>query len=732
MAIAIGRPKCLLLLEVCMLAIQCLAVVRICTAHPQCLDFFAPFDHNQEQQPEFCTLYDEFGCCTKEMDLEIRQNFEDIVAEYKGIHGPLTTDCLNFLKEILCQECSPYAAHLFDAEATQQRTRQLPGLCNSYCTDFHRSCSQLVPFITTEESVRQAAANSATEFCEKMAITDVDYCYPDVLANDDLSQWVEEAQSGTGRGQCLCLEEFANGLQNPLLAIHANDNTHRFFIAEQIGIIHVFLENRTRLVEPFLDIQDSILTSSRRGDERGLLGAAFHPNFTRNSKFYVFYSSGSSSDQLIRISEFMVSPEDMNVIDMQTEKVILEVDEPYANHNGGQLMFGLDGYLYASIGDGGAAGDPLDSGLNKNTLLGKIIRIDVDHPATNQTYGIPPDNPFVGQENARPENYAYGIRNIWRCAIDRGDRESGYGKGRIFCGDVGQSRFEEIDIIVKGGNYGWRGREGYSCYNDDQCNDEWLADEILPIHAYPHSVGKSVTGGYVYRGCQSPNLNGKYIFGDYVSGRLFFLTENATRDEWESQEICMGDSSTCLGKLVSSYPKNILSFGEDEAGEVYMLATSYASTTFNGGQVFKIVDPARRGNPSECFGEKESVDVNGPTVDFKPSDATSINPDHAVISTTPTPGKAALICTPSLVAIALLVCIAMVLTNEISSSWSHARLLHIQQEAGAVSLPSAKRRRIGEPSTTRQCALQTLSCQAKWYPSSSSAATGGCTSKSSQ
>ncbi|XP_022087639.1 HHIP-like protein 2 isoform X2 [Acanthaster planci] len=699
------------------IAAACLSTIQICIAHPQCLDFFPPFDHDADQRPEFCTLYNRFGCCTRAKDLEIQQKYEEVAEEYERVHGKLSSDCLDFLKDILCQECSPYAAHLYDAETTQQRSRQLPGLCNGYCTAFHSSCSQLLPFITTEEPLRRAATNSAAVFCDKMAIPDIDYCFPDVLASDDLSQWVEEAQSGTGRGQCLCLEEFANGLQNPLLAIHANDNTHRFFIAEQIGIIHVFLENKTRLAEPFLDIRDSVLTSSRRGDERGLLGAAFHPNFTLNSKFYVYYSSGSSSDQIIRISEFTVMPEDMNKIDVQSEKVILEVGEPYANHNGGQLMFGLDGYLYASIGDGGAGGDPLDSGLNKNTLLGKIIRIDVDNPPANKTYGIPPDNPFVGEEDARPENYAYGIRNIWRCSIDRGDRETGYGKGRIICGDVGQSQFEEIDIIVKGGNYGWRAREGFVCYNDAQCNDEWLADEILPIHAYPHSVGKSVTGGYVYRGCQSPNLNDKYIFGDYVSGRLFYLIENNVTDAWDSQEICMGDSSICLGNLVNSYPKNILSFGEDEAGEVYMLATNFASTTHNGGQVFKLVDPSRRGNPSECFGEKETVDVNGPTIDFTPSDPPTTNTDPAVISTTSsTPGNASPSpCIPSLTTAALLACLVLVLTGEIqpASDWSHALWSPSQGGVAAVSRLSAQRSRFVETLTTGLCALPNLSCQEK-------------------
>ena len=298
------------------------------------------------------------------MDVEIEQKFTIITSEYDSMPGA-SPNCREFLKDILCQECSPYAAHLFDAENKQMRTRQLPGLCSGYCTEFHQACSDLIPLITAEGLLLQASQNSTTAFCQQMAIADEDYCFPDVLENDDLAQWAEDAQSGTGRSACLCLEEFANGLRNPLLAIHANDTTHRLFIAEQIGIISVFLENRTRLAEPFLDIRETVLTSSRRGDERGLLGAIFHPNFVENSKLYVFYSTGDSDNQKIRISEFTVMPDDENKVNVSSERIILEVDEPYANHNGGQLLFGVDGYMYATIGDGGAAGDPLDSGLDK-------------------------------------------------------------------------------------------------------------------------------------------------------------------------------------------------------------------------------------------------------------------------------------------------------------------------------------------------------------------------------
>ncbi|XP_043554362.1 HHIP-like protein 1 [Chiloscyllium plagiosum] len=201
-------------------------------------------------------------------------------------------------------------------------------------------------------------------------------------------------------------------------------------------------------------------------------------------------------------------------------RIILEVDEPASNHNGGQLLFGNDGYLYIFTGDGGMAGDPFGkygNALNKSALLGKVLRIDINNNNRGPLYKIPPDNPFIQDPDARPEVYAYGVRNMWRCSVDRGDPQTKEGNGRIFCGDVGQNKFEEIDIVEKGRNYGWKAREGFSCYDKKLCGNSSL-NGVLPIFAYPHSVGKSVTGGYVYRGCESPNLNGLYIFGDFMSG----------------------------------------------------------------------------------------------------------------------------------------------------------------------------------------------------------------------
>ncbi|XP_071483008.1 HHIP-like protein 2 [Diadema antillarum] len=585
--------------------------------HPQCLDFFPPFELNAESDP-FCNSYKDFGCCTLSRNNEIEQLYRSLRDQFSR---DVSSECATFLKDVLCQECSPYAAHLYDAETTHRKA-PLPGLCGEYCSSRYQKCSVMIPLLTSNANLLDASRQGEEAFCSAVQITDMDYCYPNILDDSFLNDEARRYQTGSGEG-CVCFEEFANGLRNPVLAIHANDNTHRLFIAEQVGIVHVFFRNKTRINQPFMDIQDVILTSSRRGDERGFLGLAFHPSFVDNRKLYVYYNTMSSSTHVTRISEFQVMSDDPNRVDMATERVILDVEQPASNHNGGQILFDDQGYLYAFLGDGGRGGDPFGehgNGQNLEKLLGSVIRIDVDRQENGLQYAIPRDNPYVNDSSSerRHEIFAYGARNMWRCSVDRGDPQTGHGRGRIFCGDVGQSSYEEIDIIVKGGNYGWRGKEGFACYDQSLCN-ELEEDEVLPIHAYPHSVGKCVIGGYVYRGCQYPNLHGKYIYGDYTSGRLFELTEDLTSGEWNNKDLCLGDNTVCTGNMLGTFPRNILSFGEDEMGEIYLLSTSSARTNVDEGKVFRIIDPRKRGNPEECLNDIREVPVFGPTTPFEPT-----------------------------------------------------------------------------------------------------------------
>ncbi|XP_070578938.1 HHIP-like protein 1 isoform X1 [Ptychodera flava] len=587
-------------------------LIQMTWTHPQCLDYYPPFIPSKDLS--FCWEYSDFGCCTTSRDSELKAEFERVTQQINS----LSNNCKNYIREMMCQECSPYASHIFDAETTQKQ-KSLPGLCKSFCVEFAQQCAHVVRSLTQDEEVISSLDVSAEYFCEKIAIGDMDYCYPDILYNEEFNRELVVAD-GNSEG-CLCVEEFANGLRNPLAAVHAGDGTHRLFVAEQRGKVYVYLRNGTKVVEPFLDLEDTVLTSSRRGDERGFLGIAFHPKYKDNGRFFIYYSFLNGNVHRTRISEMKVLSTDVNKADPSYERVLLDIYEPAANHNGGQILFGDDGFMYLFVGDGGRGGDPfgeIGNGQNLETLLGSVLRINVDIEENSLPYGIPPDNPFIDVPNARNETYAYGTRNMWRCSVDRGDPETGEGKGRIFCGDVGQNRYEEIDIIVRGGNYGWRGKEGFKCYDFDMCTDDYMGDDILPIHAYPHSVGKSVTGGYVYRGCQSPNLQGHYIFGDFVNGRLFKLTENAQSGRWESHNVCMGDESICNNGLIGSYPTKILSFGEDEAGEVYILSTDYESNTHYGGKVMKIVDPSRRGDPEKCVVDPKDVEVHGPVADLVP------------------------------------------------------------------------------------------------------------------
>ncbi|XP_073785851.1 HHIP-like protein 1 isoform X4 [Danio rerio] len=388
------------------------------------------------------------------------------------------TACGKYIRSILCQECSPYSAHLYDAEDANTPMRELPGLCGNYCNDYWLHCRYTLSLLTNNNNT-YAIEEDRGKFCKYLELKDPEYCYPNVLSNDELNANLGDVKADPQGCIQLCLEEVANGLRNPVAMVHANDGTHRFFVAEQLGFVWTYLPNGSRIDRPFLNLTRAVLTSPWAGDERGFLCIALHPQFAKVKKVYVYYSVSVKRQEKIRISEFTVSESDMNMLDHSSERTLLEVDEPASNHNGGQLLFGLDGYLYIFIGDGGKAGDPFGkfgNSQNKCTLLGKALRIDVDNNDFGAPYSIPPDNPFVGEAESRPEIYAYGVRNMWRCSVDRGDALSGRGRGRMFCGDVGQNKYEEVDLIEKGGNYGWRAKEGFSCYDNKLCHNSSLGE----------------------------------------------------------------------------------------------------------------------------------------------------------------------------------------------------------------------------------------------------------------
>ena len=352
----------------------------------------------------------------------------------------------------------------------------------------------------------------------------------------------------------------------PVEIQNANDNSNRLFVVEQPGVIKVF-PNSSQVTEEevftFLDIRSKVSYSS--GQEIGLLGLAFHPNFSSNGFLYVYYTDFPGNYR-INISRFQVSAENPNIVDPSTETIILqfEKNQNNSNHNGGKIAFGPEGYLYISVGDGGGANDPNNNAQNLDNLFGAILRIDVNNPEGENAYGIPEDNPLVGLVG-RNELYAWGIRNTWKFSFDQ---------GVLWGADVGQAQMDEINLIERGSNYGWRKYEGD--LQGDFFESTTLATNpaVFPVYSYRHDSGdRSVTGGYVYRGSSdNPQLQGKYIFGDYISGRVWSLDYNANTGEANRAELFK-----TTGQFISS-------FGLDEAGEIYF------SDYGNAVQLYRIID----------------------------------------------------------------------------------------------------------------------------------------------
>jgi len=332
------------------------------------------------------------------------------------------------------------------------------------------------------------------------------------------------------------------GLRAPVGIFHAGDGSGRLFILEQGGVIRIFKEGKL-LDTPFLDIRDRVSD----GSEQGLLGLAFHPQYDQNGYFFI-NCTDSNGDTVI--ARYRVSDDDPNLVDLSSEVRILFIPQPYANHNGGMIAFGPDGYLYAGLGDGGAAGDPQNNGQSLVSLLGTILRIDIDG---GSPYSIPPDNPFQAGQG-RGEIWAFGLRNPWRFSFDRLT-------GDLYIGDVGQNQWEEIDYIPAGGpsglNFGWSYFEGNHPFRGTAGTG---ASFIPPIAEYDHNQGCSVTGGVVYRGPELPEWQGVYLFGDYCSGRVWALIKDG-QGGWRE-------------KILYENLGRISSFGGDEWGNIYLVEHS--------------------------------------------------------------------------------------------------------------------------------------------------------------
>ena len=412
------------------------------------------------------------------------------------------------------------------------------------------------------------------------------------------------------------LDLLVDNLASPIGVVPIPDNTGRMVIIDQAGKLWVMEANGNKLATPFLDVTSKMVTLTPGFDERGLLGLAFHPNYKSNGRFFVYYNAPPRAggptptttwNNLARFAEYKVMSGNMNVADPTSERVLLEIDDPQFNHNGGTLVFGRDGYLYISIGDGGGANDTpvghvpdwylTNAGGNGQditaNLWGSILRIDVDGA---MPYAIPPDNPFVGKPGL-DEIYAYGFRNPYRMSFDIG------GSGRLYVGDAGQVLYEEVDVVEKGGNYGWNVKEGTHCFNAanpamvlascpsfDSSNGRPLIDPVIEMNNAANPAGGIVTltviGGHVYRGKSIPGLQGKYVFGSFSrsfspQGEIF-VAQPAGPGLWPFQELTLKSFSDHIGQFIKG-------FGQDLDGEIYVTTSTTLGPSGTTGKVYKLV-----------------------------------------------------------------------------------------------------------------------------------------------
>ena len=345
----------------------------------------------------------------------------------------------------------------------------------------------------------------------------------------------------------------------PVQALFDGVDGNQLYIVEKQGVVRSVTLEKTETNKPiFLNIKDRVDVGH---SEEGLLSIAFHPEYKTTPKIFVWYTA--HSPRRCVLSSFVTN--DNGTADPDTEEKILEVLQPWGNHNGGTVIFGPDGYLYLGVGDGGGSNDTKNNGQNKNTLLGTILRIDIDSNEGDSAYSIPKDNPFVGESGSRGEIWAYGMRNPWRMSFDKST-------GKLWAADVGQNKWEEIDIIEKGKNYGWNIREGKHSFGQPQSKE----GTTNPIFEYGRKQGGSITGGYVYRGKKIPKIHGQYIFSDYLSGRVWRLVESPKEDA-KYKSI----------KILTRPPISISSFGETPSGEI--LACGFASPYSTKGKIYLLV-----------------------------------------------------------------------------------------------------------------------------------------------
>ncbi|XP_001367199.2 hedgehog-interacting protein isoform X1 [Monodelphis domestica] len=524
-------------------------------------------------------FYPRLSCCSR-IDSQSLLHMESKIFSVTN-----NTECVKLLEEIRCAHCSPHSQNLFHSPErveASERELALPLLCEDYCKEFYYTCRGHIPgFLQT----------AADEFCFYYARKDGGLCFPDFprkQVRGPTSNYLDQMEeydkvdeiSRKHKHSCFCAQEIVSGLRQPVGALHCGDGSQRLFILEKEGYVKIFTPEGEILKEPFLDIHKLVQSGIKGGDERGLLSLAFHPNYKKNGKLYVSYTTNQERwaigphDHILRVVEYTVSRKNPQQVDVRTARVFLEVAELHRKHLGGQLLFGPDGFLYIFLGDGMITLDDMEEMDGLSDFTGSVLRLDVDTDMCNVPYSIPKSNPHFNSTNQPPEVFAHGLHNPGRCAVDRHPIDVNINL-TILCSDSnGKNRSSaRILQIIKGKDY---------------------ESEPSLLEFKPFSNGPLV-GGFVYRGCQSERLYGSYVFGDR-NGNFLTLQQSPGTKQWQEKPLCLGNGGSCRG----FFSGHILGFGEDELGEVYILSSSKSMTQTHNGKLYKIVDPKRPLMPEEC------------------------------------------------------------------------------------------------------------------------------------
>ncbi|XP_051558883.1 hedgehog-interacting protein-like [Myxocyprinus asiaticus] len=521
-------------------------------------------------------LYPRMSCCSSRM-----AQFQILHRRDARVFSTNNTECSRLLQEIKCAHCSPHAQMLFHSpklDKAPHREQDLPRLCHDYCQEFYYTCRGHVPELFQAD---------VDEFCQYYGRRDGGLCFPDFQRKQlrrDSNYLLDDNMEVTNRKHkhnCYCAQEILSGLRQPVGVVHCGDGSQRLFILEKEGFVRILTHVMELLKEPFLDIHKLVQSVIKGGDERGLLSLAFHPNYKKNGKLYVSYTTKQERwaigphDHILRVVEYTVSRKNPNQVDSRTTRILMEVAELHRKHLGGQLLFGPDGLLHIFLGDGMITLDDMEEMDGLSDFTGSVLRVDVDTDCCNTPYSIPRNNPYFNSTNQPPEIFAHGLHDPGRCAVDKFRMDTN-GSLLILCTDtVGKNTTTgRILQVIKGKDY----------ENKPSMFDLGSDGGATPI------------GGFIYRGCQSRRLYGSYVFGD-KNGNFRILQRPSEDRSWQEKPLCLGSSSSCGSSVVG----HILGFGEDELGEVYILASSKSmAAQSHSGKLYKLVDPKRPQVPKEC------------------------------------------------------------------------------------------------------------------------------------